>query len=288
MIPATFTYRRAASVDEALRMLADSGGDARLLAGGHSLLPAMKLRLDRPGTMIDISRIDELAAIEESGSGVRIGAAATHDRIASCDLVGTRAPLVAAAAGVIGDVQVRNKGTIGGSVAHADPAADYPAALLASDAVIHVRGPASSGGGGSRQIAAADFFVDLYTTALEDGEIVTAVEVPDQGGAGSSYQKFPHPASRFAVCGAAVSVATDGGRCTRARVALNGVAAAAFRDSGVEAALEGATLDAGAVQAAAAKAADGRELLSDLFADEDYRRHLAKVFVRRALTAATG
>ena len=283
MIPATFAYRRAASVDEALRMLTEAGGDARLLAGGHSLLPAMKLRLDRPGTVIDISRIDELAAIEESGSGVRIGAAATHDRIASCGLVGARAPLVAAAAGAIGDVQVRNKGTIGGSVAHADPAADYPAALLASDAVIHVRGA-----GGSRQIAAADFFVDLYATALEDGEIVTAVEVPDQGGAGSSYQKFPHPASRFAVCGAAVSVMTDGGRCASARVALNGVAAAAFRDRGVEAGLEGATLDAATIQAAAAKAADGRELLSDLFADADYRRHLAKVFVRRALTAATG
>lgn len=282
MIPATFTYRRAASVDEALRMLDESGGDARLLAGGHSLLPAMKLRLDRPGAVIDISRIDELAAIEESGNGVRIGAAATHDRIASCSVVGARAPLVAAAAGVIGDVQVRNKGTIGGSVAHADPAADYPAALLASDAVIHVRGS-----GGSRQVAAADFFVDLYATAMEDGEIVTAVEVPDQGGAGSSYRKFPHPASRFAVCGAAVSVVTEAGRCTRARVALNGVAAAAFRDSGVESALEGAALDAGAIAAAAAKAADGRELLSDLFADQDYRRHLAKVFVRRALIAAT-
>lgn len=283
MIPATFAYHRAASVDEALRMLDQSGGDARLLAGGHSLLPAMKLRLDRPGAVIDISRIAELAAIGESGSGVRIGAAATHDRIASCGLVGSRAPLVAAAAGSIGDVQVRNKGTIGGSVAHADPAADYPAALLASDAVIHVRGA-----GGSRRIAATDFFVGLFTTALQDGEIVTAVEVPDQGGASSSYRKFPHPASRFAVCGAAVSVTTDGGRCTRARVALNGVAAAAFRDSGVESALEGTTLDAGAVEAAAARAADGRELLSDLFADADYRRHLAKVFVRRALTAATG
>ena len=227
MIPATFAYRRAGSVDEALQLLGEADGDARLLAGGHSLLPAMKLRLDRPGTLIDISRIDELSAIEESGGGVCIGAAATHERIAGCDLVGGRAPLVAAAAAVIGDVQVRNKGTIGGSVAHADPAADYPAALLASDAVIHVRGSS-----GSRQVAAADFFVDLYATALEDGEIVTAVEVPDQGGAGSSYQKFPHPASRFAVCGAAVSVATDGGRCTSARVALNGVAAAAFRDAG--------------------------------------------------------
>ena len=288
MIPATFAYRRAASVDEALQLLGDSDGDARLLAGGHSLLPAMKLRLDRPGTLIDISRIDELTAIAESVGGVCIGAAATHARIAACDLVGARAPLVAAAAAVIGDVQVRNMGTIGGSVAHADPAADYPAALLASDAVIHVRGPARNGGDGSRQIAAADFFVDLYATALEDGEIVTAVEVPDQDGAVSSYQKFPHPASRFAVCGAAVSVATDGGRCTSARVALNGVAAAAFRDAGVEASLEGATLDSATIEAAAAKAADGRELLSDLFADEDYRRHLAKVFVRRALTAAVG
>ena len=283
MIPAAFAYRRAASVDEALQLLGEADGDARLLAGGHSLLPAMKLRLDRPGTLIDISRIDELSAIKESGDGVCIGAAVTHEHIAACDVVGARAPLVAAAAAVIGDVQVRNKGTIGGSVAHADPAADYPAALLASDAVIHVRGA-----GGSRQIAAADFFVDLYATALDDGEIVTAVEVPDQGGAGSSYQKFPHPASRFAVCGAAVSVATDGGRCTSARVALNGVATAAFRDVGVEAALQGATLDAATIEAASAKAAEGRELLSDLFADEDYRRHLAKVFVRRALTAAAG
>ena len=282
MIPATFAYQRAGSVDEALRLLGESG-DARLLAGGHSLLPAMKLRLDRPATVIDISRIDELAAIEAAGGGVRIGAAATHARIAACDVVGAKAPLVAAAAAVIGDVQVRNKGTIGGSVAHADPAADYPAALLASDAVIHVRGA-----GGSRQIAAADFFVDLYATALEDGEIITAVEVPDQGGAACSYQKFPHPASRFAVVGAAVSVAMDGGRCTSARVALNGVAVAAFRDAGVEAGIAGTTLDAAAIEAAASKAADGRELLSDLFADEEYRRHLAKVYVRRALTAAIG
>lgn len=276
-----FDYRRAASVEAAAAAFREAE-DGAYLAGGHTLLPTMKQRLASPSALIDLAGLTALKGIEVEDDAVEIGALTPHAAVAASAHVRAAIPALAALAGRIGDPQVRNKGTIGGSVAHADPAADYPAALLASDAVIHVRGS-----GGSRQIAAADFFVDLYATALEDGEIVTAVEVPDQGGAGSSYRKFPHPASRFAVCGAAVSVVTDGGRCTRARVALNGVAAAAFRDSGVESALEGAALDAGAIAAAAAKAADGRELLSDLFADQDYRRHLAKVFVRRALTAAT-
>ena len=269
MIPVAFDYHRPSSVDEAIELLSD---DAKLLAGGHSLLPAMKLRLSSPGALIDIGRIAELNYIREDGGTIAIGATTTHHQIESSDLVSANASALAQAASVIGDPQVRNKGTIGGSLAHADPAADYPAAILALGAEIVVRGP-----DGARSIPADEFFIDLFLTALAPDEIITEVRVPAADK--SAYIKFPHPASRFAVVGCAAASAGDA-----VKVAFTGVANAAFRDSGVEAALSGG-LSEESIAAAAARAADGQEVLADHFAGEEYRRHLAKVFARKALAA---
>ena len=276
-----FNYHRAASVDEALALL-EQHDDAALLAGGHSLIPALKLRLAAPGTLVDIGHLEELNYIRQQGGGVAIGAATTHHDVATSSVVAGQAPLLAQAAAVIGDPQVRNMGTIGGSLAHADPAADYPAAVLASGAHIVVRGA-----GGERVIEAGSFFLDLFLTSLQPGEIITEVRIPAQpAGAGACYVKFPHPASRFAVVGCAAVVAGSGGVCTEARVAFTGVANAAFRDAGVEAALAGKPLDGAAIDAAASMAAHGVEVLSDSFAGADYRRHLATVFAGRALRSA--
>ena len=282
MFPAEFDYHRPASVDEAIHLLQKHGEDAKLLAGGHSLLPAMKLRLSRPAALIDIGHLPALKYIKSQGDHLAIGAATTHWMLESSDLVKEKVPLLAQAAALIGDVQVRNMGTIGGSLAHADPAADYPAVMLATEAQIRVKGPA-----GERQIAAADFFVDLYLTSLQPEEIIIEVQVPAQPkNTGSCYLKFPHPASRFAVVGCAAVLRVDKGKCKEARVAFTGVANAAFRDTGVEGALQGQPADAASIAAAAAKAAEGMELLSDAFAGEEYRRHLAKVYAQRALLQA--
>jgi carbon-monoxide dehydrogenase medium subunit len=279
---AAFDYHRANSVDEAIKMLHEHGDDAVLLAGGHSLIPSLKLRLSQPSNLIDIGRLDALRYIEDRGDHLAIGAATTHWEVESSDRTAQKAPLLAQAAGLIGDVQVRNMGTMGGSLAHADPAADYPAALLAAEAEIQVKGP-----DGERAIAAADFFLDLFLTSLGAGEIITEVRVPAQGAhTGSCYLKFPHPASRFAVVGCAAVVTRDGDRCRNVRLGLTGIANSAFRDQGVEAALEGQVAGAEVFKSAAAGAAAEAELLSDAFAGEDYRRHLARVYARRALQQA--
>ena len=269
MIPAAFDYHRPSSVDEAIGLLSD---DAKLLAGGHSLLPAMKLRLSSPGALIDIGGLAELNYIKEDGGTIAIGAATTHHQIESSEVVQSGAAALAQAAAVIGDPQVRNKGTIGGSLAHADPAADYPAAILALGAEIRVKGP-----GGERSIAADEFFVDLFLTALAPDEIITEIRV--SAADKSAYAKFPHPASRFAVVGCAA--ASSGGSV---KVAFTGVANAAFRDSGIEEAL-GGDLSEGSIGSASEKAADGAEILTDNFAGEEYRRHLAKVYARKVLSA---
>ena len=277
----SFNYHRAASVDDAVALLGQQE-DAALLAGGHSLIPSLKLRLAAPGALVDIGHLQELNYIRQQGGGVAIGAATTHDSVANSSVVAGQAPLLAQAAAVIGDPQVRNMGTIGGSLAHADPAADYPAAILASGAHVVARGP-----DGERVIEAGNFFVDLFLTALQPGEIITEIRIPAQPpGAGACYCKFPHPASRFAVVGCAAVVAGSGGVCTEARVAFTGVANAAFRDTGVEGALAGQPLNEASIDAAAAVAAQGVDVLSDSFAGADYRRHLATVFAGRALRAA--
>ena len=280
MIPSSFDYIRAASVEEAVGLLKEHGDEAKLLAGGHSLVPAMKLRLSTPGVLIDMSGIEGLKGITEAEGQVRIGALTTHRMLEDSELVRAKAPLMAQAAAVIGDPQVRNRGTVGGSLAHADPAADYPAALLASGAQVVVQGP-----DGERVVEAGDFFVELFMTALEPEELVTEVRVPVlPADTGACYAKFPHPASRFAVVGCAAQVTVAGGVCTAVRVAFTGVDNAAFRDGGVEAALEGQGTDA--VAAAAANAAADAEPLEDAFADAEYRRHLAAVYAKRALEGA--
>lgn len=284
MSTTAFDYHRPASVDEAIQLLQQHGDDAKLLAGGHSLIPSMKLRLATPANLIDIGRLEDLKYIREESGYLAIGAAVTHWEIESSELVGEKSPLLAQTAAIIGDIQVRNKGTIGGSLAHADPAADYPAAILASEAQICTRGP-----DGKRTINAADYFIDIYLTSLQPDEIITEVRVPVQAAnAGSAYAKFPHPASRFAVVGCAAVLTRDGATCQDLKVGFTGIANAAFRDTGVEDELRGKTADATNIAAAAAKAAADAELLSDNFAGEDYRRHLARVFAKRALLQAAG
>jgi len=282
MIPAAFDYQRASSVDEAVTLLAESGGDAKILAGGHSLIPTLKLRLARPATVIDIGRIDELKGISEDGDTIVIGALTTHDDVASSDVVQAKAPNLAAAAAAIGDLQVRNWGTIGGALAHADPAADYPAAILADEAEIVVQGP-----NGSRTVPAAEFFVDIFGTAVQEDELLTAVRIPARvAGTGSVYLKLPNPASGYAVVGCAANVTMDGGKCANAKVAFNGVSGVAFRDAGVEDAITGTSGDEAAIAAAAECAGNGQDCMSDTFASADFRAHLAKVYAKRALAAA--
>ncbi len=282
MIPASFEYHRPGNLQEALQLLQTYGGEANLLAGGHSLLPSMKLRLARPARIIDIGRLSELNYIRNEGNHIVIGALTTHQEIASLDLVVNELPFLAEAAGAIGDVQVRNKGTIGGSLAHADPAADYPAAVLAGEADIVVQSS-----GGKRVISAEDFFVDLFTTSLQPGELITEVRFPKLSGrTGSAYLKFPHPASRFAVVGCAAIVSLDGDTIAEARVAFTGVASRAFRAHAVEDALKGRKADASALEQAVAKATEGVDVMSDHFASNEYRAHLARVYARRALQKA--
>ncbi|MDQ7848764.1 MAG: xanthine dehydrogenase family protein subunit M [Armatimonadota bacterium] len=283
MIPAPFAYHAPASLREALQLLATHGDKARLLAGGHSLLPLMKLRLATPAHLIDLRRIDDLRGIRLEDGRVVVGAMTTHWMIESSDLLRQHIPLLPQTAACIGDLQVRNMGTIGGSLAHADPAADYPAAVLALEAEVVAEGME-----GRRRIAAGEFFTGLYATALRPGEILVEVRLPlPPPGSGSAYLKFPHPASGFAVVGVAALVTTDrGGRCTQVRVGVTGVAPVPYRAVAVEEALQGIAPTAEALAAAAAKAAEGVEVNADIFASADYRRHLATVFTRRALQAA--
>ncbi len=282
MIPAAFEYHRPASVSEALQLL-QRLSDAKLLAGGHSLLPMMKLRLTSPAHLIDLGRIDAMRYIRQAGQTLAIGALTTHWEIESAQLARTTAPALAEAASRIGDVQVRNVGTIGGSLAHADPAADYPAAMLALDGQVVAESPR-----GRRTIPAGEFFTGIFTTALASDEVLVEIRVPATSGrTGQAYLKFPHPASGFAVVGVAAVITRDGaGRCTRARIGVTGVGPAAYRPTAVENQLTGSTLDEKTVAAAAAHAADGVDVNEDLFASAEYRAHLARVFTKRAVLAA--
>ena len=283
MIPAAFNYETPATLDEALKLLAANPDEAKILAGGHSLIPAMKLRLAQPGVLVDIGRIKDLAYIREDGDEISIGAMTTHYEIESSALLQKICPLLPECASHIGDVQVRNKGTIGGSVAHSDPAGDWPAAVIAFNAKMVV-----VGGNGERTINADDFFVDMLTTALDPGEILREIRIAKPAGKfRHSYQKVRHPASGFAVVGVAVSLrlGTDGS-CESASVGVTGVASKAYRAAAVEAALKSQQLSDQAISAAAAHATDGVDANSDLYASADYRRHLAQVYTRRALQAA--
>ena len=283
MIPAPFDYVRANTLDEALSLLAQNE-DAKILAGGHSLIPAMKLRLAQPPLLVDISRIKDLTYVREEDGQIRIGAMTTHYQIEASELLKNICPLLPDCASHIGDMQVRNKGTIGGSVAHADPAGDWPAAIIALNAEM-----VATSKNGERTIKADDFFVDMLTTALEPGEILREIRINKTNGrTGQAYVKMPHPASGFAVVGVAANLSFNGGsECKSASIGVTGVSAKAYRASAVETNLTGAKLDLRAITNAAARATEGVDINGDLFASDDYRRHLAAVYVRRAIHAAT-
>jgi aerobic carbon-monoxide dehydrogenase medium subunit len=282
MFPASFEYHRAASVKEALSMLQQYGENGKILAGGHSLIPMMKLRLAQPGHLVDIAGIRELASIRDDGGRVIIGGLVTHHAVETSAVVRAKLGMLSECASVIGDVQVRNRGTIGGSLAHADPAADYPAAVLALEAEIKIEGT-----GGSRAVKADEFFLDLMTTAVKPGEMLTEVAfAPVGAGAGFSYMKHRQPASGFAMVGVAALVTLDKkGNCDRVRVGITGLGPKPFRAKAVEGALQGKA-PAQAIGAAAAQAAQGIDALSDLHASAEFRAELARVYTRRALETA--
>jgi carbon-monoxide dehydrogenase medium subunit len=281
--PAEFTYHRATSLEEAVRLLG-ADGDTRILAGGHSLLPLMKTRLVSPSALVDIGRIPGLAEIAEDGEAVRVGALATHATVAGSQLVRSRCPMLAETAGLIGDPQVRNRGTIGGSLAHADPGADYPTAIKALRGTITAAGP-----DGRREIAADDFFVGVFTTALRQGELLASVRVPALvHGTGAAYVKHRHPASGYAVAAAAAVVSVDGGSCTEARLVIGGVTSMPEVAKAAGSSLIGiAPVDEAAILTAAEKVADVLDgALGDTYASPEYRVHLATVLARRAVTEA--
>jgi aerobic carbon-monoxide dehydrogenase medium subunit len=273
MIPTEFEYEKVTTVDEAIAAL--SNDDTKILAGGHSLIPAMKLRLTRPAKLVDIGGITALKDIKEEDGEIVIGAAATHADIMYHTLIKHHLPLFTEGAAMIGDMQVRNNGTIGGSLAHADPAADWPAMVLAAEAAIEIQGS-----NGRRRIPATAFFTGLFATALEPNEIITAIRIPvPAGGAKSTYQKFAQPASRFALAGCAVMRFADG----KTNIAFTGVGENAFRDTGAEQAIAGKPIDDTSINAAMEAALEGVMVLSDHYASEAYRKHLAKVYLKKAL-----
>lgn len=273
MIPSSFDYVRAESPEHALAVLAEHGDEAKLLAGGHSLLPLMKLRLAAPAVLVDVGRCDELRYVREDGDHLAIGALTTHREVETSELLRAEVPILPAAAHEVGDPQVRHRGTIGGSLAHGDPASDLPAVALALEATFVVRGP-----GGQREVGADDFFRGFLETALEPDELLTEIRVPKQAGAGWSFQKFNRRAQDWAIVGVACVVHASGDR--RTRLGLVNMDSRPVRAATAEAVAS----QGGTAAEAAARAADGLDPPDDLNASAEYRRHLAEVLVRRALT----
>jgi carbon-monoxide dehydrogenase medium subunit len=283
MIPNNFEYFAPKSVPEALSLLSKYQEDVKVLAGGHSLLPQMKLRLAAPKYVVDIGRIPGLAYIKEASGKVSIGALTTHYALESSALLKQKCPLLSETAAAIGDVQVRNRGTIGGSLVHADPAADWPAAVLALDAELKVIGKS-----GERTIKAEDFFVEMMTTAIQPTELLTEIQIPQlPARTGSTYLKMHQKASGFAIVGVAARVTLDASQvCQEVGIGITGVTSKAYRAKSVEIELTGKKLDSAAIKQAAQKATDGIEALADLHASSEYRSHLSRVYTRRALEAA--
>ncbi len=278
MIPAEFDYVVAGSVDEAIGLLAEGDEDAKLLAGGHSLLPLMKLRFAAPSLLVDMRKLDELRGIQTGDDSFRIGALTRHAELQAREDMG----LVAAVATQIADQQVRNRGTIGGSLSHGDSAADLPATLLAFDGSVTVRGP-----DGAREIAAGDLFEGYLTTAVRHGEVLTEVRLPALAGYGYGYEKFTRRAEDWAMVGVCALVKVTDGVCEDVRIGLTHMGSTPLRASAAEDALRGQPLDAQHIEAAAQLAAEGTSPLGDLNATPDYKRHLARVLTRRALTTAS-
>ena len=273
MIPVAFDFQKARTIDEAVAAI--SGSDGKILAGGHSLIPALKLRLSHPTKLVDISSIPHLKGIQEKNGEIIIGSACTHGEIANNQLIKDQLPFMAKGASLIGDPQVRNYGTIGGSLAHADPAADWPALVLAAEADIEVQGPQ-----GKRKIAAKDFFTGFFTIALHEHELITAIHIPvPPPGTKSSYQKFIQPASRFAIVGCAVMRFPDG----KTNIAFTGVSDHAFRDQHAEQFVSGKELTKPSIHAAAEAALVDVRIAGDHYASPVYRNHLAKAYLKKAL-----
>ncbi len=280
MIPTAFEYERATSLDDALAKLTAAGSAGKLIAGGHSLVPLMKLRLSEPTVLIDIAHIPDLAGIREAGGRIEIGAGTTHHDVATSVLLHERCPVAAEAAATIGDQQVRNRGTLGGSLAHADPAADYPAVMLALDADFHLKGT-----NGWRVVKAGDFFQGMLTVDLAPDEILAKVTFAPVRTA--AYAKLHQRASRFAIVGVAAALAVSDGTLSSARIGLTGASSSPSRLENVEAALTGRAANSGTFSAAAQVAGDGIEDLNDdIHAGADYRRAMVRVFTRRALDGA--
>jgi carbon-monoxide dehydrogenase medium subunit len=283
MYAAPFEYHSPTTVAEALGLLAKLGDEAKIVSGGQSLVPLMKLRLASPAHLVDLRKVPGLSGVSESGGAVQIGGMTTHAAVGASQVVRSKLPMMAEAAAQIGDAQVRNLGTIGGSLAHADPAADWPAVLVALDASVRI-GSAR----GERQLKVAELIVGPLTTALQPGELILQITVPlPSGRYGGAYEKLPHPASRFAIVGVAAEVFLDAkGAVSTSRIALTGLASKVVRTAAVEQALQGKSPDAAAVKAAAARAADGIELRADLTGSAAYKANLAAVYAERAVKRA--
>ncbi|GII25574.1 FAD binding domain-containing protein [Planosporangium mesophilum] len=282
MIPAPFDYARPSTVEEAVAALADE--DAKVLAGGQSLIPLLRLRLAAPTVLVDLAGLDALRGVHSDGDDLVIGAMTTHASVLADPLVNRYAPLLAQATGTVADRQVRHRGTLGGSLAHADPAGDLPAVAVALDATLEI-----AGAGGRRGVPAADFFVDYLTTALEPGEVLTSIRLPKRGeGWSTRYEKFNRTAQGWAIVGVAAAVRRENGGIAEARVALTNMGTRPVRAAAVESALTGASADAETVRAAAGHAAEGAEPTGDLSASAEYRSHLARVLTERAILAALG
>jgi aerobic carbon-monoxide dehydrogenase medium subunit len=283
MIPATFSYSRPSTVEEAIRALVDGGEDAKVLAGGQSLIPVLRLRLAAPTLLVDLGGVSSLRGVSESDDELVIGAMTRHADILRDPLVRQYAPLLAQATATVADRQVRHLGTIGGSLSHADPAGDLPSVALALDAVMSIAGPS-----GTRTLPAAEFFVDYLTTAMQPAEVLTAIRVPKREGWGTHYEKFSRVAQAWALVGVAAAVRRENGSISEARVALSNMGSTPLRAVAVEQALSGAPATSSTVESAAAAAGDGTQPSSDVSASAEYRTHLATVLTRRAVMAAGG
>ena len=283
MIPASFDYVAPESVADALSALSSDAEEIKVLAGGQSLIPVLRLRLAAPTLLVDLGRIPELSGISDDGDSLTIGAMTTHAEVAASDLVREHAGVLAKATQTVADPQVRHRGTLGGALVHADPAGDLPASILALEAELVI-----AGSGGERTVAAADFFEDLFTTVVGEDEILTSIRIPKHTGWGSHYEKFTRVAQQWSIVGVAATVKADGGMISEARIGLTNMGSTAIRATAVEQALVGQPATEDAVRAAAAQAAEGTNPPSDSNGDAAYRRHLAPVLTRRAVLAAAG
>jgi carbon-monoxide dehydrogenase medium subunit len=283
VIPSTFDYVAATTVEEAIQALAVAGDDGKVLAGGQTLVPVLRLRLATPTTLVDLNKINELRGVRDDGDAIVVGAMTTHHDVLNDSLVREHAALLALATQTVGDPQIRHRGTLGGALVHADPAGDLLAPVVALDAEMVLAGP-----GGRRTVPAAEFFIDLFTTAVGADQVLVEVRIPKKTGWGAHYEKFQRVAQAWSIVAVAAAVRTEGGSIAEARVALTNMAATPVRATGVEQALVGQSATAETIRAAAEHAAEGTSPSSDGNADADYREHLARVLTNRALTTAAG